>query len=315
MKIFVAGATGAIGRRLVPMLVAAGHQVTGMTRSPERARALETASATGVVCDVLDREGLVEAVVAARPEVVVHEVTDLAAASRQRRVGQGLEGHDRIRREGTANLVAAAQAADAGALVAQSIAFAYAPDGPPVKDESAPLAVDAPDPWGESVRAVRDLETAVLGAEGLRGVVLRYGYFYGPGTAYDPDGGPTAAMVAKRGFPIVGDGGGVFSFVHVDDAARAGVAAVEGDARGVFNVVDDEPAPLREWLPVYAGALGAKPPRRVPAWLARLAAGPVAVAFATQGRGATNARARSELGWTPGYPSWRTGFLAAGDRS
>jgi len=295
MRIFVAGATGAIGRRLVPMLVAGGHDVTGMTRSPDRARGLEAAGAVAVVCDVFDREGLVEAVVAARPDVVVHELTDLPATIRPRR------------------MVEAAQAAGAQALVAQSIAFAYVTDGDEVADETAPLAVDAPGPWGDSVRAVRSLETSVLEAHGLRGAVLRYGYLYGPGTAYDPDGGSTAGMVAKRRFPIVGAGNGVFSFVHVDDAARATVAAIEGDARGTFNVVDDEPAPLREWLPVYAGALGAKPPRHVPAWLARLAAGPFAVAFATQGRGASNARARSELGWTPYYPSWRTGFLAAGD--
>jgi nucleoside-diphosphate-sugar epimerase len=313
MRIFVAGATGAIGRRLIPLLVAGGHDVTGMTRSPDRARGLEASGAAAVVCDVFDREGVTEAVVAARPEVVVHEVTDLPATIRPRRVAQDLAGNDRVRREGTPNLVAAAQAAGAGAFVAQSIAFAYAPDGAPLKDESAPLAVDAPGPWGESVRAVRALETAVLEAQGLRGAVLRYGYLYGPGTAYDPDGGSTAAMVAKRGFPIVGDGNGVFSFVHVDDAARATVAAIEGEVRGALNVVDDEPAALREWLRVYAGALGAKPPRRVPAWLARLVAGPFAVAFATQGRGASNARARSELGWTPAYASWRTGFLAAGD--
>jgi nucleoside-diphosphate-sugar epimerase len=313
MRIFVAGATGAIGRRLVPMLVAGGHDVTGMTRSPNRARDLEAAGAAAVVGDVFDREGLVEAVLAARPDVVVHELTDLPATIRPRRVAQDLAGNDRVRREGTPNLVAAAQAASAQALVAQSIAFAYVPDGDEVADETAPLAVDAPGPWGDSVRAVRSLETSVLEAEGLRGAVLRYGYLYGPGTAYDPDGGSTAEMVAKRRFPIVGAGNGVFSFVHVDDAAQATVAAIEGDTRGTFNVVDDEPAPLREWLPVYAGALGAKPPRHVPAWLARLAAGPFAVAFATQGRGASNARARSELGWTPSYPSWRTGFLAAGD--
>jgi nucleoside-diphosphate-sugar epimerase len=312
MRIFVAGASGAIGRRLVPMLVAGGHDVTGMTRSPERARGLEAAGAAAVVCDVFDREGLVEAVIAARPEVVVHELTDLPANSRPRHMAQDLAGNDRVRREGTPNLVAAAEAAGAEALVAQSIAFAYARDGAPVKDEAAPLAVDAPGPWGDSVRAVRDLESAVLGAEEMRGVVLRYGYLYGPGTAYDPDGGSTAAMVARRAFPVIGDGSGVFSFVHVDDAARATVAAIEGDARGAFNVVDDEPAALREWLPVYAGALGAKPPRHVPAWLARVAAGPFAVAFATEGRGASNARARSELGWTPSHPSWRTGFLAAG---
>jgi nucleoside-diphosphate-sugar epimerase len=310
MRVFVAGAAGVIGRRLTPLLVAAGHEVTGMTRAPERAAAIEAMGATPAVCDVYDGERLVETVGAARPEVVVHELTDLPKAIDPRRAARDLAANDRIRSEGTPNLVRAAQRAGAGAIVAQSIAFAYATEGDAVKDERAPLALDDPGPRGSTARSVRDLETAVLDAGGLRGVILRYGHFYGPGTAYDTGGGSTAAMVARRRFPVVGDGGGLFSFVHVDDAARATVAAVEGDARGAFNVVDDEPAALHDWLPAYAEAIGARPPRHVPVWLARVAAGSLVVGAATQGRGASNARARRELGWAPEHPTWRaTGLL------
>jgi nucleoside-diphosphate-sugar epimerase len=312
MRIFVAGATGVIGRRLVPMLVAGGHEVTGMTRSAAKAPVLEAMGAEPAVADCFDEERLTEAVVAARPDVVVHELTDLPQAMNPRKAETQLAGNDRVRSEGTPKLVAAAEAAGASAFVAQSIAFSYRPDGGAVKSEEDPLDLDAPWPWRRSNEALRDLETATLGFQG-RGVVLRYGWFYGPGSGYDPDGGLVAGMVAKRRFPVVGDGGGVFSFIHVDDAARATVIAVErDDVSGVFNVVDDEPAPLRDWLPVYAEAIGAPRPWRVPVFVARLVAGKMGVLTTTQTRGADNAKAKRELRWEPERPSWRTGFSGNG---
>jgi 2-alkyl-3-oxoalkanoate reductase len=312
MRVFVAGATGVIGRRLVPMLVADGHRVTAMTRSASKAPAIEATGAEPAVSDVFDAERLTEAVVAARPEAVIDQLTDLPAAMNPRKAETELAGNDHIRTEGTRNLVAAARAAGASAFVAQSIAFAYRYDGDGLKTEDDPLDLDAAWPWRRSVEALRDLEAATTGTEGLRGVVLRYGFFYGPGTSFDPAGGSTARMVRKRWYPIVGNGGGVFSFVHIDDAARAAVLAAEGEAFGVFNVVDDEPAPLRDLLPVYAEAIGAKPPRRIPAFIARLAAGKQAVELATKLRGVSNAKAKRELGWEPQYPTWRAGFAAAG---
>jgi nucleoside-diphosphate-sugar epimerase len=307
--VFVAGATGAIGRPLVLRLVAAGHEVTGMTRAPERADAIRAAGAAAVVCDALDARALSAAVAEAAPEVVVHQLTALPRRFRPRDAGI-YAATDRIRGEGTRNLIAAARGAGARRLVCQSIAFAYRPGAvPEVRDEDAPLFLDAPAPFGASVRVVAAMEEAVTAAEGLDGVVLRYGWFYGPGTYYGEDGG-TAQDVRRRRFPVIGQGRGLFSFIHTDDAAAATVAAVERGAPGIYNVVDDEPAPMREWLPVYAEAIGAPKPLRVPVWLARLAAGGMARLVATL-PGASNARARAELGWRPRWASWREGFRSA----
>jgi nucleoside-diphosphate-sugar epimerase len=307
MRVFVAGATGAIGRELVPQLLAAGHRVTGMTRSPERAERLRAAGAEAVVCDVFDAERLRAAIAEAHPEAVVHELTDLPE-SYDTNVRRLTTGTNRLRREGTPILLEAAQAAGARRFVAQSIAFAYAPEGDWVKEEDAPLSADPAQ--AEVVNALRSLEEAVVGAPGLEGIVLRYGQFYGPGTYFAADGS-IGEQVRRRRFPIVGKGEGRFSFVHIEDAAAATVAAVERGRPGIYNVCDDEPAPMSEWLPVYAEALGAKPPRRVPVLVARLAAGRTAAESATVMRGASNAKAREELGWTPRYPSWREGFPAA----
>jgi nucleoside-diphosphate-sugar epimerase len=304
MRVFVAGATGAIGRPLVAQLLAAGHEVTGMTRSPERAEALRRAGAEAAVCDAFDADGVRGAMAATRPEAVVHELTDLPVAYTTN-VEALTAGTNRLRREGTRVLLDAARAAGARRFVAQSIAFAYAAEGDWVKDEDAPLGGDP-----GVLEALRAHEDAVLEAPGLEGIVLRYGQFYGPGTWYAP-GGSIGEQVRKRRFPIVGSGEARFSFVHVDDAASATVAAVERGRPGTYNVCDDEPAPMGEWLPVYAAALGAKPPRRVPAFVARLVAGRTAAETATRLRGASNARARAELGWEPRWASWRDGFRSA----
>jgi nucleoside-diphosphate-sugar epimerase len=309
MRVFVAGATGAVGRPLVPKLVAAGHEVTGTTRAESRAEAIRAAGATPVVVDALEAGALREAVGAAAPEVVVHELTALPDRFQPRRKDI-YAATNRVRGEGTRNLIEAAQAAGARRLVCQSIAVACAPGPrPEVLDEQARLNLDAPPPFGEGVHTIEQMESAVVGADGLDGLVLRYGWFYGPGTYYADDGS-SAADVRKRRFPVIGDGAGLFSFVHVDDAADATVAAVERGAPGVYNVVDDEPAAMRDWLPAYAEAIGAPPPRRVPVWLARLIAGKM-VAELNRQPGASNAKAKRELGWEPRWKSWREGFREA----
>jgi nucleoside-diphosphate-sugar epimerase len=303
VRVFVAGATGAIGRPLVRMLIDAGHQVTGMTRSEERAEALRAGGANAVVADALDAGAVRAAMEAAAPEAVVHQLTDLPQEFSMR---YGYGETSRLRTEGTRNLLDGARAADARRFVAQSIAFIYSPKAPPVADEDAPTLAGTPD-FGEAVDAVMELEHAVTTAEGIDGLALRYGFFYGPGTWY-ARGTKLAREVERRRFPIVGDGRGIFSFIHVDDAAAATIAALEDGAPGVYNVVDDDPAPMREWLPAFADALGAKPPRRVPRWLARLVAGANASMAGSQMRGASNEKAKRELGWKPRYATWRAGF-------
>jgi 2-alkyl-3-oxoalkanoate reductase len=309
MRVFVAGASGAIGRPLVAQLVAAGHELTGMTRSERRAEEIRAAGARAAVCDALDAEALRAAVVEAAPEVVVHQLTALPPRFNPRNKAI-YDATNRLRGEGTRTLLDAARAAGARRMVCQSIAFGYAP-GPraEVKDEDAPLALGAPPPFGEGLRVLEEMERDVLEADGLEGVVLRYGWFYGPGTYYG-EGGSMALDVRRRRFPVIGSGSGLFSFIHVDDAASATVAAVERGAPGVYNVVDDDPAAMREWLPAYAEAIGAKKPLRIPLWLARLAAGPMANLMVA-GAGASNAKAKRELGWEPRWRSWREGFREA----
>ncbi|HEY2570817.1 MAG TPA: NAD(P)-dependent oxidoreductase [Solirubrobacteraceae bacterium] len=305
MRVFLAGATGAIGAPLLRLLVADGHEVTGMTRSPEKAATLIAAGAEGVVADALDADAVQSAVQAARPQAIVHQLTAIPPRLDPRKMVRDFALTDRLRTEGTRNLVAAAQQAGASRIVAQSIAFAYAP-GPPgtVHDEDDPLIADPPEQFKRSAAAVAELERTVLGADGL---VLRYGYFYGPATSISAEGS-VGQEVARRRLPIVGGGSGVWSFIHVHDAALATAAALTHGAGGAYNVVDDEPAPVREWVPALARALGAKPPRRVPTWLARPLAGEYGVMTMTRAQGASNARAKRELSWTPRHASWREGF-------
>jgi 2-alkyl-3-oxoalkanoate reductase len=306
VRVFVAGASGAIGRPLVPKLVAAGHEVTGMTRSESKAEAVRRAGARAAVVDVFDADALRAAVEEARPEVIVHELTSLPDRIDFRKADT-YAATNRVRTEGTRNLIAAARAAGARRFVCQSIAFAYRMDGEGLKTEEDPLLLQAGGAFGSGVSALREMEELVLSSEGLDGLVLRYGFFYGPGTYYAHDGSSTQD-VRRRRMPIVGRGSGVFSFVHVDDAADATVAAVERGAPGIYNVTDDEPAPMREWVPVFAEVAGAKPPRRVPVWLARFVAGKDVSNFAVELRGASNEKAKRELGWQPAHASWRSGF-------
>jgi nucleoside-diphosphate-sugar epimerase len=276
-----------------------------MTRREERAAEIRSAGADAVVCDVFDAEALAEVVAGAAPEAVVHALTALPPEFNPRK--DYLAPTNRIRMEGTRNLIAAAQAAGARRIVAESVCFFYRPEGDWVKDEEAPLNEAAPGNFAAGLAAAVDLERQVMGAERLEGVVLRLGWLYGPGTYFARDGS-SAREVLKRRYPVVGKGRGTFSFLHVDDAAAAFAAALGRVAPGVYNVADDEPAPIREWLPVYANALGAKPPRRVPAWLARMVAGRALAEAALRMRGASNAKAKRELGWQPVHPSWRQSF-------
>ena len=303
MRVFVAGATGAIGGRLVPQLIERGHEVTGTSRSPEKAERLRAQGAEAVVLDLLDPVAISEVVVSARPEAIVHEATALAGMTDVKHFDRSFATTNRLRTEGTDVLLAAAREAGVERLVAQSYAgWPYAREGGAVKTEDDPLDPDPVPAMSETLAAIRHLESRVVDAGGI---VLRYGGLYGA-----PDDAQLE-LVRKRRFPIVGDGGGVWSFVHLDDAAAATVLALERGEPGIYNVVDDEPAPVREWLPTLADAIGAKPPRRVPRWLGRLAAGESGVALMTEARGASNAKAKRELGWTLRHPTWRRGFREA----
>ncbi len=308
MRIFVAGATGAIGKRLVPQLVEAGHQVTAITRSKERLGMLYELGAETLLCDVFDAGRLGSVVAQAEPDAVINELTDLPQSLNPRKLKEYYAANNRVRREGTANLLSAARGAGVRRFLVQGAAYWYAQTGGAVKTEEAPLYLDAPAPIGPAVETMKSVEEAVLSAEGLEGVVLRYGMFYGPGTWYAKDG-DVGRQVRKRRYPMIGRGEGVYSFIHIDDAAAATVAALERARPGVHNVVDDEPATAAEWLPVYAEALGAKRPPRVPAFVARLIAGKALVEWMLGLRGASNEKIKRELGWRPQYESWRQGFF------
>jgi nucleoside-diphosphate-sugar epimerase len=303
MRVFVAGASGALGTRLVPRLIDAGHEVVGTHRSPSNAQHVRALGAEPVRLDLLDAAAVRAAVLEHEPEAIVHEATALANMKWGRNFDQVFAGTNALRTAGTDALLAAAREAGVRRFVAQSFAsYRYVREGGPVKTEADPLDPSPPANARESFAAMRYLDRTVTEAGG---VVLRYGAFYGAAN----DG--LIEAVRKRRFPLVGDGGGLTSWIHLDDAAAATVLALEHDGAAIYNVVDDEPAPAREWLPVYADALGARPPRRFPAWLARLVAGEAAVVMSTEARGASNAKAKRELGWTPRYPTWRTGFRAA----
>jgi nucleoside-diphosphate-sugar epimerase len=311
MRVFVAGATGAIGKQLVPRLVAAGHEVHGMTRSESKQALLYELGAVPVVADALDPDQVAEAVGRARPDVIVHQLTAIPTSLDLRHFDRDFALTNRLRTEGTDHLLSAGQAVGLRRFVAQGNgAFPYARIGGPVKSEEDPLDPSPAREMRESWAAIRHVEEAVLGADWTEGIVLRYGGFYGPGTSLAP-GAEQVELVRKRKFPQVGNGAGVWSFIHVADAADATVAAVERGRRGVYNVVDDDPAPVAEWLPALAHEVGAKKPMRVPRFVGRLFAGEAGVVLMTELRGASNAKAKRELGWRPAHPTWREGFAAA----
>ena len=310
MRIFVAGASGALGKQLVPRLVAGGHEVVGMTRSERGAELVRGMGARAAIADALEPESVGRAVSEAGPEAIVHQLTALSGSLDPRHFDRDFAATNRLRTEGTDHLLAAARAAGVRRFVAQSYAgWPYARSGGPVKSEEDPLDPDPPEAFRRALDAIRHLERAVTGCERVEGIVLRYGGFYGPGTSLSLDPvGEHVEAIRKRRFPIVGDGAGVWSFVHIADAAEATVAAVERGGAGILNVVDDDPAAVRAWLPYAAETFGAKPPRRVPRWLGRLLAGEAATVMMTEVRGASNERAKRMLGWKPRFASWRRGF-------
>ncbi|WP_234040421.1 NAD-dependent epimerase/dehydratase family protein [Micromonospora coerulea] len=310
MKIFIAGASGAIGSQLVPQLVARGHEVVGTTRSAAKTGALRALGAEPVIVDALDPDSVADAVAKAEPEVIVHQLTALSGPPDFRHAKRMAAATNRLRTEGTDHLLAAARAVGVRKFVAQSNAAWMERTGGPVADENGRIEPNPPADVESAVAALRHLEDAVTGISWAEGIALRYGGFYGPGTGIEavPDA-VMAEQIRKRKFPIVGGGGGVWSLVHITDAASATVAAIERGKPGIYHVADDEPAPVRDWLPELARALGARPPRRVPAWLVRLLAGKAVVDMMTQARGISSEKAKRELGWTLRYPSWRTGFI------
>jgi nucleoside-diphosphate-sugar epimerase len=303
MRIFIAGATGAIGRRLVTALAARGHTVTATTRSQGKVDMLQALGADPVVVDGLEAAAVGEAVARAEPDAIVHQMTALAVAMDLKHFDKMFATTNELRTKGTDHLIAAATASGVGRMVVQSYTnWPNIREGGPVKTEDDPLDPHPPAEQAQSLAAIRHLEDAVLAAP-LEGIALRYGNFYGPGASE-----PAVEILRKRKFPIVGDGTGLWSWLHIDDAVGATVAAVERGPGGIYNVVDDEPAPVAEWLPYLAEQVGAKPPRHVPVWLGRLVAGEVGVSMMTQTRGSSNAKAKRELQWEPSWPSWREGF-------
>jgi nucleoside-diphosphate-sugar epimerase len=308
MKIFLAGATGAVGKRLVPVLVASGHHLVATTRSVEKAKRLRSAGAEAVVVDGLDRDAVITAVKVARPDVIVHQMTALTSMRSLKKFDDEFALTNRLRTEGTEYLLEAARAAGTKKLIVQSYTgWPSIREGSRVKTEDDPLDPKPPKAMSRTLDAIRRLESLVAVASDINGIILRYGSFYGPGTSIAP-GGEIVEAVRQRKFPIVGDGGGVWSFVHMDDVANATLAAIERGMPGVYNIVDDEPAEVSVWLPDLAQAVGAKPPRHVPAWLGRLVIGDAGISMMTQIRGASNAKAKQGLAWQPTYATWRDGF-------
>ncbi len=308
MKVFVAGATGAVGRRLVSLLVERGHEVVGMTRSPEKEDAVREMGAEPAVADGLDAAAVRQAVERAEPEAIIHQMTALAGVTGLRNFDKEFAGANELRTTGLDNLLEAARAVGTKRFIDQSYGnWNYERTGTELKTEEDPLDPNPPKNQTKSIEAIRYLEEAVMGADYVEGIALRYGNFYGPGTGFATDG-DLVELVRKRKLPVIGDGGGVWSFIHVDDVATNTTAALDRGERGIYNAADDGPAPVADWLPGLAEAVGAKPPRHVPTWLGRLAAGEVGVSMMTQIRGTSNAKAKRELGWGPKYPSWREGF-------
>jgi nucleoside-diphosphate-sugar epimerase len=312
MRILVAGATGAVGRRLLPLLVSAGHSVVGLTRTPEKTGMIRSAGAEAAVADGLDAASVRAAVTAAKPDVIVDEMTDLKAAD-YGNFDRSFAGSNRLRTEGTDHLIAAARDVGVKRIVAQSFCgWPHARTGGPVKSEADPLDPAPPGQMRRTLDAIMHLEAAVTGSSAWQGLVLRYGALYGKDTGMFESS--VIGQVRLRRFPLIGGGTGWWSFVHIDDAAAATALAVERGPAGIYNIVDDEPAPVSDWLPALAQAVGAKPPYRVPAWIARILAGEHLVVMMTQGRAGSNAKAKEELGWQPAHPSWRQGFAeVAGD--
>jgi nucleoside-diphosphate-sugar epimerase len=311
MKIFVTGGTGALGKFLLPQLLEKGHEVVALTRSVDRAEPIEKLGSTAVIANPLDKQALTAAVRRAEPEVIIHQLSSLKGAGNFKKFDQEFALTNRFRTEVTDTLLAAARTIGTQRLIVQSFCgWPYARKGGPVKTEEDPLDPKPPEAFVKTLAAIRYLESKIHSVPTLQGVALRYGNFYGPGSSIGK-GGSVAKLVKKRKLPIVGGGGGIWSFIHLSDAARATVAAVSHGEPGIYNIVDDEPAKVSVWLPVLAKAVGGKPPRKLPHWVGELLIGKEGVSMMTQVRGGSNAKAKRELDWAPQYASWRRGFMEA----
>jgi 2-alkyl-3-oxoalkanoate reductase len=308
MRVFLAGGSGAVGKRLIPVLVARGHVVVATTRTEGKKNELRAMGVEPVVMNALDRVEVMRAVAFARPDVVVHQMTAIPPVRSLRRLDEEFALTNRLRTEGIEYLLEAARSAGVRRFVAQSYTgWPNIRQGGPIKTEEDPLDPDPPRSMKRTFAAIRQLETSVTSAGSMEGIVLRYGSFYGPGTSIGP-GGDFVELVRQRKFPIFGNGGGVWSFIHIDDVAHATLAAIESSRSGIYNIVDDEPAPVSVWLPELAQAVGARPPYRLPAWVGRLLMGEAGMSVMTQVRGSSNAKAKRLLNWNPVYASWRVGF-------
>jgi len=308
VKIFIAGATGAIGKRLVPLLISEGHRVTGSTRTEGKFDAIRALGAEAVVLDGLDQPAINAAIASFRPDVVVHQMTSLSSLKSLKHFDEDFEQTNRLRTLGTEYLLAAARSVGAKKFIAQSYAgWPNNRTGPRVQTEDAPYETNPPESMRKSLQAIVTLESFVRNASDITAIALRYGSFYGPGTSLGADGDVTN-MVRHRKFPVVGTGAGVWSFLHVEDAAQATKLAIDRAPAGIYNIVDDEPAEASQWLPYLADCLDAKPPRHIPVWLAKFAIGEAGVLFMTEMRGASNAKAKREFNWQPAFASWREGF-------
>jgi nucleoside-diphosphate-sugar epimerase len=311
MKIFVTGGTGALGKFLLPQLIDKGHEVVALTRSADKAEGIEKIGASAVIADPLDKQQLTAAVRRAEPEVIIHQLTALSTVANFRKLDQEFTLTNRFRTEVTDTLLAAARTIGTRRFIAQSYCgWPYARKGGPIKTEEDPLDPKPPESFVKTLAAIKYLEEKMRSVTFLEGLALRYGAFYGPGNAIGK-GGSVWKLVRKRRLPLVGGGGGIWSFIHISDAASATVAAVTNGTPGIYNIVDDEPAPVSKWLPALAKAIGAKPPYRIPHWLGELTIGKAGVGIMTNIRGCSNAKAKQELHWTPIYPSWRVGFVDA----
>jgi len=309
MRVFVAGSTGVVGKNLVPLLLESGHEVVALVRTPQKGKEAEALGAKAVVADALDKDALTAAIRRAEPEVILHQLTALTGVTNFKKLDEEFALTNRLRTEATETMLAATRLVRGRRFIAQSFCgWPFAREGGPIKTEEDPLDPSPPATFRKTFAAIRHLEEAVRRTTDLEALALRYGFFYGPGTSIAKDGA-VVELVCNRRLPIVGDGAGIWSFIHIQDAARATVAAVSSGAPGIYNVVDDEPAPVSTWLPLLADVLGAEPPRQMPVWLAKLLIGDGGATMMTQIRGASNAKAKREFGWEPIYPSWRRGFV------
>ncbi|MBE0616008.1 MAG: NAD(P)-dependent oxidoreductase [Burkholderiales bacterium] len=309
MRVFVAGSSGAIGKFLLPHLVENRHEVVALVRTAQKAKAFQVMGVKVAVADALNKEELTAAIRRAEPEVIIHQLTALVGVGNFKKLDEEFAPTNRLRTEVTDTMLAAARLVGTRRFIAQSFCgWPFAREGGPVKTEEDPLDMNPPASFSKTLAAIRYLEDSVAGTEDLQALALRYGFLYGPGTGIANDG-PVVELVRKRRLPIVGNGAGIWSFIHIRDAARATVAAVSHGAPGIYNVVDDEPAPVATWLPALAEAVGAKPPYKVPVWLGKLAIGDGGVSMMTKIRGGSNAKAKRALEWRPIYPSWRSGFI------